>query len=108
MNREANMKRQLLFGAIGALASLSLALPAAFAQPGGEPEYQPPSRGAPTGRIGGGTRAPQRIPPVIAVSPDHTGQTIAAQPVLYYFMSNPAVVRLALRPANEPGAATLV
>ena len=88
------------------VASFCLALPAG-AQPGDEPEYNPPVRGAPSGRVGGGTRG-LRILPLAALAPDHTGLTISAQPALYYFLPASSGVRVAVRLASEPNAQPLL
>jgi hypothetical protein len=81
-----------------------MAMPAGAVAQGGtpaasdaEPVYQPPMRGAPTGRIGGGTRSlsgPAEARPVsrssvliVALAPDHAGYTTAEQPALYWFLS---------------------
>lgn len=95
------MKRCLLL-----LATLCLALPAR-AQKNDEPEYNPPSRGAPGGRVGGGTRG-LRMLPLAALAPDHTGLTISAQPALYYFVPGASGVRVAIRPAGDPSAHPLL
>lgn len=84
----------------------SLGLPLA-AQQGEEPEYNPPSRGAPAGRVGGGTRS-LRVLPLAALAPDHTGLTINAQPTLYYFVPTSGGVRVVLRLASEPLAQPLL
>jgi hypothetical protein len=53
------------------------------------PEYKPPMRGAPGGRVGGGTRGTGREAFILSVlAPNHTGLTISAQPVLYWFISS--------------------
>jgi hypothetical protein len=53
------------------------------------PVYTPPKRGAPGGRVGGGTRGPQRDVFVLSVlAPDHSGFTANEQPSLYWFISN--------------------
>src|SRR5262249_44535388 len=54
------------------------------------PVYKPPLRGAPGGRVGGGTRgASGRDIFVLSVlAPDHTGLTIQEQPSLFWFISN--------------------
>ena len=88
------------------LAMLCLTLPVR-AQQGEEPEYNPPARGAPTGRVGGGTRG-LRVLPLAALAPDHTGETISAQPTLYYFLPAASGVRVAVRPAADPSAKPLV
>ena len=54
-------------------------------------EYKPPLRGAPGGRVGGGTRGTGREAFILSVlAPNHTGLTISAQPVLYWFISSPS------------------
>jgi hypothetical protein len=88
------------------IASLCLALPAG-AQQGEEPEYVPPARGAPTGRVGGGTRGLRALP-LAALAPEHTGLTISAQPALYYFLPVASGVRVTLRPAADPNAQPLM
>lgn len=86
--------------------SACLALPA-VAQKDEEPEYNPPSRGAPAGRVGGGTRGLRALP-LAALAPGHTGLTLAAQPALYYFLPASTGVRVALRPAADPNAHPLL
>jgi hypothetical protein len=53
--------------------------------------YQPPQRGAPGGRVGGGTRGTQGRQgfTLEVLAPDHTGWTASAQPVLFWFISSP-------------------
>ena len=54
------------------------------------PVYKPPLRGAPGGRVGGGTRGTGREAFVLSVlAPAHTGLTVSEQPVLYWFISSP-------------------
>src|SRR5262249_50829468 len=53
------------------------------------PVYQPPKRGAPGGRVGGGTRGTTReVFVVSALAPDHSGFTTSEQPSLYWFISS--------------------
>jgi hypothetical protein len=53
------------------------------------PIYKPPLRGAPGGRVGGGTRGSGRDIFVLSVlAPDHTGLTTKAQPSLFWFISS--------------------
>lgn len=55
------------------------------------PVYKPPLRGAPGGRVGGGTRGTGREAFVLSVlAPAHTGLTVSEQPVLYWFISSPS------------------
>ncbi len=52
------------------------------------PVYKPPLRGAPGGRIGGGTRGTGGEKIALSVlAPDHSGLTISEQPSLYWFIS---------------------
>lgn len=52
------------------------------------PFYKPPKRGAPGGRVGGGTRGPQdALPSLIALAPNHVGLTTEEQPSLYWYIS---------------------
>jgi len=56
------------------------------------PVYKPPLRGAPGGRVGGGTRGSGNARDVFilsALAPDHMGLTAAEQPSLYWFISSP-------------------
>ena len=50
------------------------------------PVYSPPLRGAPRGRMGGGTRSGDKTL-IQALSPGHTGMTISEQPTLYFYQS---------------------
>jgi Domain of Unknown Function (DUF928) len=53
------------------------------------PVYRPPVRGAPGGRVGGGTRGYTRDTFVLSVlAPDHMGLTVSEQPSLYWFISS--------------------
>jgi hypothetical protein len=55
------------------------------------PVYKPPLRGAPGGRVGGGTRGTGREAFILSVlAPAHTGLTTSDQPVLYWFISSPS------------------
>jgi hypothetical protein len=72
------------------------------------PVYKPPLRGAPGGRVGGGTRgAPGRDIFVLSVlAPDHTGLTMREQPSLFWFISSdtslPVEVTVSDPNATEP------
>ncbi len=53
------------------------------------PVYKPPLRGAPAGRVAGGSRGmDQEIPYLCLIVPEHIGLTISAQPVLYFYQSS--------------------
>ena len=52
------------------------------------PVYKPPPRGAPRGRIGGGTRGPRdSLLGLYVLAPDHTGLTVSEQPDFYWHLS---------------------
>jgi hypothetical protein len=58
--------------------------------PVGIPVYKPPLRGAPVGRVGGGTRgAGSEMPILAALVPEHIGLTFQEQPSLYWYLSKP-------------------
>jgi Domain of Unknown Function (DUF928) len=53
------------------------------------PVYKPPLRGAPGGRIGGGTRGSGREVFVLTVlAPDHSALTVSEQPSLFWYISS--------------------
>jgi hypothetical protein len=61
------------------------------------PMYQPPKRGAPGGRVGGGTRGPADDLPTLAVlAPDHMGLTTQEQPIVYWYLSKPTTLPIEL------------
>jgi hypothetical protein len=52
------------------------------------PLYNPPQRGAPTGRVAGGTRGfSDDLPVLSALAPNHTGLSVHPQPTLYWYIS---------------------
>ena len=59
--------------------------------PVGPPIYQPPLRGAPGGRVGGGTRGiEEELIALFALAPNHVALTVQEQPTLYWYLSKPA------------------
>jgi len=75
----------------------------------GIPVYNPPLRGAPGGRVGGGTRGTGREIFVLSVlAPDHPGLTVNEQPSLYWFMSNPSSVRVEVTVTDPAGTQPLL
>jgi len=77
--------------------------------------YQPPMRGAPAARIGGGTRGVgDTTLELVVLAPDHTGLTTKEQPTLYWYVSKPVAAHLevtvindeAIEPALEQEVAT--
>lgn len=64
--------------------------------------YTPPFRGAPSSRVGGGTRAPgDPLPSLAVLTPEHTGLTLQEQPVLYWYLSQTATQPVAVT-VNSP------
>jgi hypothetical protein len=52
------------------------------------PVYKPPLRGAPGGRVGGGTRGlDSELTFLCVLAPDHVGLTVKEQPHIYWFVS---------------------
>jgi hypothetical protein len=75
----------------------------------GIPVYNPPLRGAPGGRVGGGTRGTGREGFVLSVlAPDHTGLTVNEQPSLYWFISNPSSVPVEVTVTDPAGTQPLL
>jgi Domain of Unknown Function (DUF928) len=87
------------------VVALSLATPlCALSADGGGVVYTPPKRGAPGGRVGGGTRGIQREVFVLSVlAPDHSGLTISEQPSLYWFISGPTSLPVELTVMDPEG-----
>ncbi|MEO5677853.1 MAG: DUF928 domain-containing protein [Usitatibacter sp.] len=55
-------------------------------------EYKAPPKGAPRGRIGGGTRGLSRELSMAVIAPDHTGWSATAEPDFYWYVSQPVGV----------------
>lgn len=98
---------------ITALAMLVIAAPLSGTLTGGAlaadlPAYKPPSRGAPSARVGGGTRS--MVPPqqIWALAPDHTGLTTREQPTLYWYLTKPTATHLELRAAGDQAVKPLL
>ena len=57
--------------------------------------YQPPQRGAPQARVGGGTRGiGGDVPELQVLAPDHVGLTTQAQPTLYWYAHSPVTAHI--------------
>jgi hypothetical protein len=57
-------------------------------EPSSMPVYQPPRRGAPGGRVGGGTRGiGDELITLYVLAPNHVGLTVEEQPTLYWYLS---------------------
>jgi len=76
------------------LAQAALPSPAQDEGASAEPEYKPPARGAPGGRVGGASRGTVKVttplPTIQLLAPDrNAGQTTSPTPTLYYYVSRP-------------------
>lgn len=66
------------------------------------PVYKPPLRGAPLGRVAGGTRGVNtHLPLLAALAPDHIGLTVQEQPVLYWYLAEAVDNRIELTLIDE-------
>jgi hypothetical protein len=65
--------------------------------------YSPPLRGMPVNRIGAATRSASgsALPTVMALVPEHTGLTIHDQPVLFWYLFEPAACPVELSIIDE-------
>src|ERR1039458_4061968 len=73
------------------------------------PTYRPPSRGAPSGRVGAGTRGvPAHAQQIVVFAPDHTGLTTREQPSLYWFLSKPVATRVEIAPNSGQAESRLI
>jgi hypothetical protein len=74
-----------------------------------EPLYRPPQRGAPGGRVGGGTRGPSATLPLLwALVPDHVGLSTELQPRLVWYLSKVTTYPLEFTIIDETGVTTLL
>jgi len=79
------------------------------AQPPAAPVYAPPSRKAPRTRTGGATRGTGPAVPIVEVlAPESVGLTLKAQPVLYWYIGEPANRRAELILVKETAAEPLL
>jgi hypothetical protein len=91
-NGQLKEKKMRSIKTVVSIFSLALVLNAPLPVPAADapgPVYTPPKRGAPGGRVGGGTRGGlQRDVFILSVlAPDHSGLTTSEQPALYWFIS---------------------
>jgi hypothetical protein len=54
--------------------------------PASTPVYQPPRRGSPRAKVSGGLRGAPAQPMPLALAPGHVGDTISAQPSLFWYI----------------------
>lgn len=72
-----------------ALLCSLLLLPVNLVYADDKPVYNPPETGAPTRRMGAGTRSAGDGFTFFVIAPEHTGYVMNAQPVLHWFTSKP-------------------
>lgn len=108
-------RRSFLQSISGALllanAGASLAQQPAPAPAGSDqmPAYKPPLRGAPSSRVGGGSRGAADNAFVLAViAPDHTGLTTQDQPTLYWYLSGKVATPVEITLIDDVGIKPLL
>jgi hypothetical protein len=102
MNIQPFTRASLFMTVAVLLAATSVCVPAAgTATPSGKTvmkstfTYQPPQRGAPQARVGGGTRGiGGDVPELQVLAPDHVGLTTQAQPTLYWYAHSPVTAHI--------------
>jgi hypothetical protein len=75
------------------------------------PAYVPPLRGAPSGRVGGGTRGTSMGSEALTLevlAPDHLGLTTQVQPCLYWFISKPTSLAVELTVTEQGSSQPLI
>jgi len=72
------------------------------------PVYKLPTRGAPGGRVGGGTRGDKNVFVLSVLAPDHSGLTTSEQPFLYWFISNSTSLPIELTVIDSKGIKPLL
>jgi hypothetical protein len=71
--------------------------------------YRPPVRGAPGGRVGGGTRGSEReLFLLLALAPEHSALTARGQPNLYWYISVPTKLPIEFTLIDAQGTQPLV
>lgn len=71
--------------------------------------YSPPLRGAPRGRIGGGSRGiGDDLYTLLALAPDHVGRTVQEQPLLYWYLSRESSYPIELTVIGEQSITPLL
>ena len=86
------------------IAVLALSMPISLlAADANVPVYNPPNRGAPAGRIGGGTRGGTNVFVLSVLAPDHSGFTTSEQPNLYWYISNPTTLPIEITVMDSQG-----
>ena len=82
-------KRQKAEQADVAAPAAGTAAPVRARRASAAPSYQLPTVGKPRHRIGGGRRGgDEALPELWALVPEHVGQTVVKQPVLYWYVSD--------------------
>ena len=96
-SRKFSIPAATVSAALALIVMVSSAIPIAAQQPSQAPKaaadapvYKPPLRGAPGGRVGGGTRGTGQEPAFVlsVLAPNHTGLTVSEQPSLFWFISS--------------------
>jgi hypothetical protein len=118
MRTPKRVVRIALVGLVGASMSTSAAseepkrIAQATSAPAsvGVPVYKPPLRGAPGGRVGGGTRGTvgRDLFVLTVLAPDHSAHTVSEQPTLYWYISGDTTLPVEVTIIDPNGTAPLL
>lgn len=100
--------KRIALVAVLAVGVLLSGTPAVAAAASDVPVYKPPPRGAPSGRVGMGTRGTYAPPQIWALAPNHTGLTTRDQPSLYWYASEPVATRIEITAVGNQGVTTIL
>lgn len=100
--------KRIVLVAVLAVGALLSATPTLAATATDVPVYKPPPRGAPSNRVGMGTRGTHPPPQIWALAPDHTGLTTRDQPSLYWYVSKPVITRIEITAVSNQGVTTIL
>lgn len=108
MIRSAVFAASILALGLAATPSIAQQQPA-NAKASAAPAYTPPTRGAPSRRVGGSSRGvSSALPSVMVLVPDHVALTTSEQPVLYWYLSKPTSVRVEITLIDDKGETPLI
>jgi hypothetical protein len=100
--------KRIALVAVLAVGSLLSGTPTGAATASDVPVYKPPPRGAPSGRVGMGTRGVHPPPQIWALAPDHPGLTTREQPSLYWYVSKPVATRIEITAFSNQRVTTIL
>lgn len=109
MIRSAVFAASILILGLASAPSIAQQQQPANAKASATPAYTPPTRGAPSRRVGGSSRGvSSALPSVMVLVPDHVALTTSDQPVLYWYLSKPTSVRVEITLIDDKGETPLI